>query len=69
MNIKDRMHNITNALSRTSLYKSFIGLLQRMTDTGDKSYAELENITRLLETTVEQNEEMLRVMRTGRWKK
>ena len=40
-----------------------------MTDTGDKSSAELENITRLLETTVEQNEEMLRVMRTGRWKK
>ena len=69
MNIKDRMHNITNALSRTSLYKTFIGLLQRMTDTGDKSYAELENITRLLEKTVEQNEEMLRVMRPGRWKK
>ena len=69
MNIKDRMHNITNTLSRTSLYKSFIGLLQRMTDTGDKSYAELENITRLLEKTVEQNEKIIEMLRIGRWKR
>ncbi len=69
MNIKDRMHNITNALSRTSLYKSFIGLLQRMTDTGDKSYAELEDIKVEMTKTNELLEEILNNMRTGRWKR
>lgn len=69
MNIKDRMHNITNALSRTSLYKSFIGLLQRMTDTGDKAYAELEDIKVEMTKTNELLEEILNNMRTGRWKR
>ena len=68
MNLTDRMYNITNALSRTSLYTSFIGLLQRMTNTGDKSYAELEDIKVLLQTTVKQNEEIIKALRMRRWK-
>ena len=51
MKIKDRIHNIVTTLDKTSfwqgfvdLYESIIGLLQRMMATGDKSYAELEDI-------------------------
>ena len=69
MNITDRIFNITSVLSRTSLYKSFIGLLQRMTDTGDKAYAELEDIKVEMTKTNELLEEILNNMRTGRWKR
>ena len=62
------MSNILNILRRHDLYKSFIGLLQRMTDTGDKSYAELEDIKVLLQRTVEQNEEIIKALRMRRWK-
>ncbi len=68
MNISDRIYNVTNILSRTSLYKSFIGLLQRMTDTGDKAYAELEDIKVEMAKTNELLEEILNKMRVGRWK-
>ena len=69
MNITDRIFNITSVLSRTSLYKSFIGLLQRMTDTGDKSYAELEDIKVDMTKTNELLEEIVNNMSTGRWKR
>ena len=68
MNISDRMHNILGILSKSFLWERFIGLLQRMTDTGDKSYAELEDIKVLLEKIVEQNEQQLKAERTRRWK-
>lgn len=68
MKLDDRMSNILNILRRHDLYKSFIGLLQRMTDTGDKSYAELEDIKVLLQRTVEQNEEIIKALRMRRWK-
>ena len=75
MNVSDRMHNILNILRRHSLwemfiglYQTIIGLLQRMTDTGDKSYAELEDIKVLLEKTVEQNEKIIAALTLGRWK-
>ena len=68
MNISDRMHNILGILSKSFLWKRFIGLLQRMTDTGDKSYAELEDIKTLLEKTVEQNEKIVAALTLGRWK-
>jgi hypothetical protein len=68
VNISDRIYNVTNILSRTSLYKSFIGLLQRMTDTGDKAYAELEDIKVEMAKTNELLEEILNKMRVGRWK-
>ena len=69
MNITDRIFNITSVLSRTSLYKSFIGLLQRMTDTGDKSYADLEDLKVEMPKPTELLEEILNNMRTGRWKR
>ena len=83
MNIKDRMHNILNVLSSHWLREKFIGLyqtiiglletgvglLQRMMDTGDKSYAELEDIKGLLMTIVEQNEALLMEMKKRRWKR
>ena len=68
MNISDRMHNILGILSKSFLWERFIGLLQRMTDTGDKSYAELEDIKPLLEKTVEQNEKIVAALTLGRWK-
>lgn len=68
MNISDRMHNILGILSKSFLWERFIGLLQRMTDTGDKSYAELEDIKTLLEKTVEQNEKIVAALTLGRWK-
>ncbi len=76
MNIKGRIHNIVTTLDKTSfwqgfvdLYESIIGLLQRMMDTGDKSYAELEDIKGLLMTIVEQNEALLMEMKKRRWKR
>ena len=76
MNIKGRIHNIVTTLDKTSfwqgfvdLYESIIGLLQRMMDTGDKSYAELEDIKGLLMTIVEQNEALLMEMKRRRWKR
>ena len=69
MNITDRIYNITNTLSRTSLYKSFIGLLQRMTDTGDKAYAELEDIKVEMAKTNELLEEIRKALTMGRWKR
>ena len=76
MKIKDRIHNIVTTLDKTSfwqgfvdLYESIIGLLQRMMDTGDKSYAELEDIKGLLMTIVEQNEALLMEMKKRRWKR
>ena len=76
MNIKDRVHNIVTTLDKTffwqrfvALYESMIGLLQRMMDTGDKSYAELEDIKGLLMTIVEQNEALLTEMKKRRWKR
>ena len=76
MNIKGRIHNIVPTLDKTSfwqgfvdLYESIIGLLQRMMDTGDKSYAELEDIKGLLMTIVEQNEALLMEMKRRRWKR
>ena len=68
MNISDRMHNILGILSKSFLWERFIGLLQRMTDTGDKSYAELEDIKTLLEKTVEQNEKIVAALTLGRGK-
>ncbi len=68
MNISDRVHNVVNILSETLFWKNIIGLLQRMTDTGDKSYAELEDIKTLLEKTVEQNEKIIAALTLGRWK-
>jgi len=68
VNLRDKMYNITNALSRTSLYTSFIGLLQRMTNTGDKAYAELEDIKAEMVKTNAHLEEILNKMRVGRWK-
>ena len=68
MNISDRMHIILGILSKSFLWERFIGLLQRMTDTGDKSYAELEDIKTLLEKTVEQNEKIVAALTLGRWK-
>ena len=76
MNIKGRIHNIVTTLDKTSfwqgfvdLYESIIGLVQRMMDTGDKSYAELEDIKGLLMTIVEQNEALLMEMKKRRWKR
>ena len=76
MKIKDRIHNIVTTLDKTSfwqrfvdLYESIIGLLQRVMDTGDKSYAELEDIKGLLMTIVEQNEALLMEMKKRRWKR
>ena len=76
MKIKDRIHNIVTTLDKTSfwqrfvaLYESIIGLLQRMMDTGDKSYAELEDITGRLMTIVEQNAALLMEMKKRRWKR
>ena len=40
-----------------------------MTDTGDKSYAELEDIKVEMTKTNELLEEILNNMRTGRWKR
>tara|TARA_R100001015_G_C4592256_1_gene147703 strand:+ start:117 stop:326 length:210 start_codon:yes stop_codon:yes gene_type:complete len=68
VNISDRVHNVVNILSETLFWKNIIGLLQRMTDTGDKSYAELEDIKTLLEKTVEQNEKIIAALTLGRWK-
>ena len=68
MTISDRMLNILGILSKSFLWERFIGLLQRMTDTGDKSYAELEDIKTLLEKTVEQNEKIVAALTLGRWK-
>ena len=43
--------------------------MQSMTYTGDKSYAELEDIKVEMTKTNELLEEILNNMRTGRWKR
>ena len=68
MKLDERMSNILGILSNSFLWKSFIGLLQRMTDTGDKAYAELEDIKVEMVKTNELLEDIRKALTMGRWK-